>query len=91
MSAQTHPVLDIRGLPGTTETLVYQDGGQFPVLAATPQGQLVAALRGGSGHLGLAGMRERILALGGDVSVKSSPGAGVVIVIRIPLSEAGAV
>jgi signal transduction histidine kinase len=43
------------------------------------------------GHLGLAGMRERILALGGDVSVKSSPGAGVVIVIRIPLSEAGAV
>jgi signal transduction histidine kinase len=43
------------------------------------------------GHLGLAGMRERILALGGDVSVKSAPGAGVVIVIRIPLSEGGAV
>lgn len=41
------------------------------------------------GHLGLAGMRERILALGGDVSVKSSPGAGVVIVIRIPISEGG--
>jgi signal transduction histidine kinase len=43
------------------------------------------------GHLGLAGMRERILALGGEVSVKSSPGTGVVIVIRIPLSEGGAV
>jgi signal transduction histidine kinase len=41
------------------------------------------------GHLGLAGMRERILALGGEVSVKSSPGAGVVIVIRIPISESG--
>jgi len=42
------------------------------------------------GHLGLAGMRERILALGGEVSVKSSHGAGVVIVIRIPISEGGA-
>ena len=42
------------------------------------------------GHLGLAGMRERILALGGDVAVRSSPGAGVVLVIRIPISEGGA-
>lgn len=41
------------------------------------------------GHLGLAGMRERIIALGGDVALKSSPGTGVVIVIRIPLSEGG--
>lgn len=41
------------------------------------------------GHLGLAGMRERIIALGGEVAVKSSPGDGVVIVIRIPLSEGG--
>ena len=39
------------------------------------------------GHLGLAGMRERITALGGEVRVASSPGAGVVIVIRIPVSE----
>jgi signal transduction histidine kinase len=39
------------------------------------------------GHLGLAGMRERITALGGEVIVRSSPGAGVTIDIRIPLSE----
>ncbi len=39
------------------------------------------------GHLGLAGMRERITALGGDLVVDSSPGAGVVILIRIPVSE----
>jgi signal transduction histidine kinase len=39
------------------------------------------------GHLGLAGMRERITALGGDVSVKSAPGEGVAIVIRIPVTE----
>ena len=42
------------------------------------------------GHLGLAGMRERISALGGDVTVKSSPGDGVVIGIRIPVSEGSA-
>jgi signal transduction histidine kinase len=41
------------------------------------------------GHLGLAGMRERILALGGEVAVRTSPGAGVVLVIRIPVSEGG--
>ena len=43
------------------------------------------------GHLGLAGMRERITALGGEVRVTSSPGAGVVIAIRVPVSEGGAV
>jgi signal transduction histidine kinase len=44
-----------------------------------------------AGHLGLAGMRERIVALGGGVQVKSAPGAGVVIVIRIPVAEGSAV
>jgi signal transduction histidine kinase len=42
------------------------------------------------GHLGLAGMRERIVALGGSVQVKSAPGAGATIVIRIPVSEGSA-
>lgn len=63
MPEQTRPVLEIRGLPGTTETLAYQDGGQFPVLATTPQGQLVAALRGGAGHLGLAGRLDVVRSL----------------------------
>ena len=44
-----------------------------------------------AGHLGLAGMRERIVALGGSVQEKSAPGAGAVIVIRIPVSEGSAV
>jgi signal transduction histidine kinase len=41
------------------------------------------------GHLGLAGMRERISALGGEVRIQSKPGAGVVIDIRVPISEGG--
>jgi signal transduction histidine kinase len=49
------------------------------------------ALLEAAGHLGLAGMRERLVALGGAVQVKSAPGAGAVIVIRIPVSEGSAV
>jgi hypothetical protein len=51
-------VLDLRGLAGTRETLVYHDGGQFPVLAALPDGSIVGVLRGGAGHVGLAGRIE---------------------------------
>ncbi len=40
-----------------------------------------------AGHLGLAGMRERIVALGGTLNVRSAPGAGVAIDIRIPVAD----
>lgn len=40
-----------------------------------------------AGHLGLAGMRERIAAVGGDVRVKTAPSAGVTIEIELPLAE----
>ncbi len=45
-------ILDIRTLPGTRETTAYHDGGLFPILALAPNGDVVAALRGGAGHLG---------------------------------------
>ena len=41
-------ILDIRTLPGTRETIAYQDGGLFPVLALSGEGVAVAALRGGA-------------------------------------------
>jgi len=40
-----------------------------------------------AGHLGLAGMRERIAGIGGDLRVVSSPNAGVTIEINVPLAE----
>jgi signal transduction histidine kinase len=40
-----------------------------------------------SGHLGLAGMRERMSGVGGDVRVSSAPGQGVTIAIEVPLAE----
>ena len=45
-------IVDIRTLPGTRETTAYQGGGLFPILALAPNGDVVAALRGGAGHLG---------------------------------------
>lgn len=42
------------------------------------------------GHLGLAGMRERIGALGGHVRVRAARGAGVTLDVRVPVApEAG--
>lgn len=37
------------------------------------------------GHMGLAGMRERITALGGSVELRSAPGAGVTLHIIVPV------
>ncbi len=59
------PVLDIRSLPGTRETLAYQDGGLFPVLAMTADRVAVAALRGGAGHIGREGRMETVRSLDG--------------------------
>jgi two-component system sensor histidine kinase UhpB len=38
-----------------------------------------------NGHLGLAGMRERVESLGGRFSVKSEPGKGTQVTARLPL------
>ena len=52
------PLVDVRALPGTRETVAYKDGGLFPVLTIAPDGTVVAVLRGAAGHLGLAGRIE---------------------------------
>ena len=51
-------ILDIRTLHSTRETVGYQDGGLFPILVLAPNGDVVAALRGGAGHLGRAARME---------------------------------
>jgi signal transduction histidine kinase len=45
-----------------------------------------AALKAGS--FGLAGMRERALLAGGNLTVRSQPGCGTVIVLKLPLHAA---
>lgn len=41
--------------------------------------------------LGLVGMRERALMLGGELTINSAPGQGTVIRVRIPVQENGAI
>ena len=60
MTGSNLPVLDVRALPGTRESLAYMDGGLFPILANAPGGAIVGIVRGGAGHLGLAGRVEAI-------------------------------
>ena len=64
----TDPILDIRSLPGTRETLACQNGGLFPVLAMTRDGVAVATLRGGAGHIGREGRMEIVRSLDGGLS-----------------------
>lgn len=40
-----------------------------------------------SGHLGLAGMRERVTALGGKLTLGPAPSGGVLLTARVPVGE----
>src|SRR6476661_6461647 len=60
MAGSNLPVLDVRALPGTRESLAYLHGGLFPIVANAPGGAVVGIVRGGAGHLGLAGRVEAI-------------------------------
>lgn len=57
--------VDVRALKHTREVVAYRDGGEFPVLTTTPNGMLVAVLRGAAGHLGLAGRIDIVRSLDG--------------------------
>jgi signal transduction histidine kinase len=62
------------------QAIVADDGCGFDVKTALGAG-------GGRGGLGLHGMRERAVSLGGSVTVESTPGEGTTVYARIPLTE----
>jgi signal transduction histidine kinase len=70
--------LDVRD--GQVELEVTDDGTGLPVGARLEQFER-------EGHMGLAGMRERILGIGGTVVVGAAPAGGVRLVARIPVAE----
>jgi len=71
---------------GQVELEVTDDGRGLPAGARLSQFEQ-------NGHMGLAGMRERILSLGGAVLVGAAPAGGVRLVARLPVeardTEAG--
>jgi signal transduction histidine kinase len=61
--------------------LEVRDDGRGPTVEATQEGLER------TGHMGLAGMRERIGALGGTVRFQGRPGAGATLEVRVPVAE----
>lgn len=72
-----HCAVSLRAASGDRLSLVVEDDGR----GFDPS--VVVA-----GGLGLAGMRERAAALGGDVAVQSAPGKGARITITLPMHPA---
>jgi signal transduction histidine kinase len=79
--ASNAPVRVVASADGTAVRLTIGDGGPGFDGARGVAGFEAA------GHLGLAGMRERIASVGGDVHFSSAPNAGVTIQIEVPLAE----
>lgn len=71
------------GEAGGGVVLAVRDDGRGVAAGAAPE-QFERA-----GHMGLAGMRERIGALGGSVAFTGAPGAGVSVEVRVPVTRPG--
>ena len=69
----------IEDTSGALELTVHDDG------RGLPSGVTPATIER-PGHMGIAGMRERIGALGGTVAVEAPPGAGVRLRVLVPLT-----
>jgi signal transduction histidine kinase/ligand-binding sensor domain-containing protein len=69
--------LTLRSRNGETILTVKDDGSGFD-----PDGVFST----GRGHFGLLGMRERARRMGGEISVRSAPGQGTSVELRVPQS-----
>jgi signal transduction histidine kinase len=79
----------VRHAPGATASVtITERKGELAMRIADSgpgfAGEAALAQSETAGHLGLAGMRERIVAAGGQVRVHGAPAAGVAIDIRVP-------
>jgi signal transduction histidine kinase len=82
-AAASRVEVEITGTPGTVRLRV-ADNGRGPPSAGWDQLER-------EGHMGLAGMRERISALGGSVRLGGSRDHGAALEISVPVAPAAAV
>jgi signal transduction histidine kinase len=66
--------------PSSVVVRIEDDGKGFDVETAFVQGKLQQ-------NLGIHGMRERANLLGGELTIRSSPGQGTVLTVRIPVAN----
>ncbi len=64
------------------------EAGSWLELSVTDNGRGLDAARVGNGGIGLAGIRERVLANRGELRLDSAQPSGLALVARFPLSEA---
>jgi signal transduction histidine kinase len=68
-----------------------QDDAGAAVVEVTDDGRgFDPAHRPSPGHFGLANLRDRAAALGGELRIDSQPGGGTSVTVRVPLSQQGA-
>jgi signal transduction histidine kinase len=67
----------LRDAHGALELEIADDGSGFDVDQVPKRG-----------HYGIRGMRERAKALGGELTVRSTPGTGTTVSVEIPLPTA---
>jgi two-component system sensor histidine kinase UhpB len=70
--------LELEQRPGGAELRVRDDGSGFDPGVATRTGAQV------DGGLGLVGMAERARLVGGELDVRSAPGGGTTVTLRVP-------
>ena len=74
------------GASRATIRLARDEGGLILSIEDNGRGFDPGAIRGGD-HQGLVNMRDRVLSMGGQLAVDSSPGSGTRIVVRLPRPE----
>ncbi len=78
----------MRHAQAQTVELTLSAEGQALCLSISDDGQGFVPESGRSTSFGLVGMRERVLMLGGTLSLHSKPGEGTTLSVRVPLRQA---
>ena len=70
----------------TVELNLTLDAGWL-CLTISDDGVGFVAAAGRPTSFGVVGMRERVLIMGGQLSLESEPGEGTTLIVRVPLDE----